>query len=397
LPGPLAGVVVVDLSRVVSGPLCGRVLADLGADVVKIEPPDGDATRRVPPLVDGTSPYFAQMNAGKRNVCLDLKAPGATDVVARLVDRADVLIENFRPGVMGRLGLGPREMLERNPRLVYCSISGWGQDGPWRDRRAYAPLVHAEVGTIEFASRVRGRPPEQEVHVHGDVYPALVAANAVLAALLQRTVTGVGQHLDVAMAEVLPYVDEWTAVDLQRTLGYDDSNGDRGGFDIWTNRVFATGDGIGVMFVGNAVRLFPAWVAHLGGDEALLRDPRFATEDARRAHEDDVVAVLAVLAASFPDFSSLERAVEGAPMLVAEVRSIGDLASTEWAGHRSLLAEAGPGLPVPAAPYRASGATVGVRGRAARAGEDNRAVLTELGYSPDDIDALLRAGALREG
>ena len=140
----------------------------------------------MPPIVEGISPYFAQMNAGKRNVCLDLKAPGAVDVIERLVDRADVLLENFRPGVMDRLGLGAETLLARNPRLVYCSISGWGQDGPWRDRRAYAPLLHAEVGTLEFAARVRGRAPEQEVHIHGDVYPALVAANAVLAALLQR-------------------------------------------------------------------------------------------------------------------------------------------------------------------------------------------------------------------
>jgi CoA:oxalate CoA-transferase len=391
---PLDGVEVVDLSRIVSGPLCGRLLADLGADVIKVEPPDGDHTRVVPPSVDGMSPYFAQMNAGKRNISLDLKAPGATEVVARLAGRADVLVENFRPGVMARLGLGADELMARNPRLVYCSISGWGQDGPWRDRRAYAPLIHAEVGTLDFSARVRARPPEQEVHVHGDVYPALLAANAVLAALLQRATTGVGQHLDIAMAEVLPYVDEWTAVDLQRPTDDDDARADRGGFDIWTNRVFATADGTGVMFVGNIVRLFPAWITSLGGDESLLTDPRFATEPARRANELEVVAVVARLAAAFPDFASLERAVDGAPMLVAEVRSVADLAATPWAAQRGLLAEAAPGLPVPAAPWRSDGAAVGLAGPAVARGHHNREVLTELGYTDAEIALLVAAGAV---
>jgi crotonobetainyl-CoA:carnitine CoA-transferase CaiB-like acyl-CoA transferase len=395
LPGPLEGIRVVDLSRVVSGPLCGRVLADLGADVIKVEPPEGDRTRTVPPMVSGVSPYFAQMNAGKRNICLDLMAPGASRVVEQLAGRADVLVENFRPGVMDRLGLGPERLLAANPRLVYCSITGWGQDGPWRDRRAYAPLLHAEVGTLDFAARVRGRPPEQEVRVHGDVYPALVAANAVLAALLQRASTGCGQHLDVAMGEVMPYVDEWTGVDLQRARGYDDSDGDRAGFDIWTNRIFATGDGTGVMFVGNVVRLFPAWVRVLRGADALLDDPRFATEDARRANEQDVVEAVAALAAAVPDFPTLERMLEGQTMLVAEVRSVADLADTPWARRRGLTTEVLPGLPIPAAPWRSDRAGVGVAGPPARAGEHNRDVLVELGYASHEIEALEASGALR--
>jgi crotonobetainyl-CoA:carnitine CoA-transferase CaiB-like acyl-CoA transferase len=379
---------VLDLSRVVSGPLCGRLLADLGADVVKIEPPDGDTTRRVPPYVEGMSAYFAQMNAGKRNLCLDLKAPGAVDIVVRLADRADVLVENFRPGVLERLGLGAATLRARNPRLVYCSVTGWGQDGPWRDRRAYAPLLHAEAGTLDFAARMRGRPPEQEVHVHGDVYPALLAANAVLAALYQRSVTGEGQHLDVAMGEVLPYVNEWAAVDLQR------HDGDRGGFDIWTHHVFHTGDGTGVAFVGNAVRMFPAWVRALRGDESLLTDERFATDDARVRHADEVLAVVAQLAASFPDFASLEAALDGWPMMVAEVRSVADLAATAWAAQRDLVTEVLPGLPVPTAPWRSDTATIGAAGPPAHAGADTREILCELGCSEAEIDALRASGAI---
>ena len=214
-PAPLQGIRVLDLSRVVSGPLCGRILADLGADVVKVEPPELDRTRTVPPFIDGISPYFAQLNAGKRNVGIDLKAPGAPDLVRQLAAVCDVFVENFRPGVLARYGLDADRLLTINPRLVYCSLTGWGQDGPWRDRRAYAPLMHAETGMVEMAARVRGRRPESEVNQHGDVYPGILAANAVLAALLQRERTGRGQHLDVAMAQAMVYANEWSAVNMQ--------------------------------------------------------------------------------------------------------------------------------------------------------------------------------------
>jgi crotonobetainyl-CoA:carnitine CoA-transferase CaiB-like acyl-CoA transferase len=364
------------------------MLADLGADVVKVEPPDGDNTRKVPPFVDDRSAYFAQMNSGKRSVCLDLKKPGAVEVVERLADRSDVLIENFRPGVLDRMGLGAGALLARNPRLVYCSITGWGQDGPWRDRRAYAPLVHAEVGTLEFAARMRGRPAEQEVHVHGDVYPALIAANAVTAALYQRSVTGQGQHLDVAMGQVMPYVSEWTAVELQH------HDGDRGGFDIWTHHVFHTADGVGVALVGNPTRLLPAWLKALGGDESLLDDARFADEAARVANKEATLAVLADLVRTFPDFATIEAAVDGWPMLVAEVRSVTDLAATPWAEHRGLVADALPGLPVPAAAWRSAGAAVGLTGPPPRLGEHSQAVLRELGYTDGDIDDLVRSAAV---
>jgi CoA:oxalate CoA-transferase len=384
---PLDGYRVLDLSRVVSGPLCGRLLADLGAEVVKIEPPTGDVTRTVLPFVSGMSPYFAQMNAGKRNVSLDLKAPGAADVVARLADRADVLVENFRPGVLERLGLGADALRARNRGLVYCSVSGWGQHGPWRDRRAYAPLVHAQAGTIELAARMRGRAPEQEVHVHGDVYSALLAANAVLAALLERARSGVGRHVDVAMGEAMLYVNDWAAVELQRW------DGDRT-FDIWTHPVFRLADGSAAALVGNPTRMFASWVRALGGDEALLDDARFATRDAIADHEDEALAVLADLAARVLDFPTLEAALDAWPMFVAEVRSVAELADTEWAAERGVVQEISPGLPVPAAPWRTDGAAVGVTGPAARRGEHNREVLVEAGFTDDDVDALLATGVL---
>jgi CoA:oxalate CoA-transferase len=390
LPAPLDGVRVLDLSRVVSGPMCGRILADLGAEVIKVEPPGGDVSRTVPPFIDGMSAYFAQLNAGKRNVCIDLKAPGGADLVRRLAATSDVVIENFRPGVLARFALDAETLLSQSPQLVYCSISGWGQDGPWRARPAYAPLVHAQAGTIDMAARLRRRPPEQEVHVHGDIYPAIFAANAVIAALFQRTRTGSGQHLDVAMGEVVAYANEWAAVEFLR-YGPDRSH------DIWTNKVMAVADGTGVAMVGNPLRLFRSWVQALGGTP-ILDDPRFASDDAVYAHEEEALAVLAELVARVPDFATFDAALQAWPMLAGEVRSLADLAETPWARQRGLAAEIAPGLSVPGAPWRSTGATIGAGGPAAQRGQHNQEVLAELlGLSRAEVESRVEAGTVLAG
>jgi crotonobetainyl-CoA:carnitine CoA-transferase CaiB-like acyl-CoA transferase len=385
--GPLVGTRVLDLSRIVSGPLCGRMLADLGADVVKIEPPGGDPTRRVPPLVDGISAYYAQVNAGKRNVCIDLKAPDGPPLVARLAAEVDVLIENFRPGVLARYGLDAPTLLDANSRLVYCSVTGWGQDGPWKDRRAYAPLVHAEVGTLELAARHRHRRPEYDVNQHADVYTALLATSAVLASLLERVRTGCGQHLDLAMGQAATYVNEWAAVNLG------DPVDEYAGFDTWNHFTYPLGDGSYVALIGNPVNQFPGWAAKLGASDDLLADPRFSTREARAEHLGDLVAAIDELTGRFPDFEAV-AAVLDPWMLAAQVRSVSTLARTEWALQRGLVAEVAPGVPVPAAPWRTSGSRVGVRPILAGLGADNVAVFGELGYGADEIDALHAAGVL---
>jgi crotonobetainyl-CoA:carnitine CoA-transferase CaiB-like acyl-CoA transferase len=388
-PGPLAGTRVLDLSRMISGPLCGRLLADLGADVVKIEPPGGDPTRRVPPLVDGVSPYYAQANAGKRNVGIDLKAPDGAAVLARLATDADVLIENFRPGVLARYGLDAPTLLDTNPKLVYCSVTGWGQDGPWAHRRAYAPMVHSEAGTLELAARHRRRRPEHDVNQHADVYAAVMATNAVMAALLERVRTGRGQHVDLAMAQVTTYVNEWAAVSLQPPID------DFFGFDSWNHFTYRLGDGSYVALLGDPVQLFPVWASQLGASTEVLEDPRFATAESRAEHRDALVAALDALTSTFPDFDAVEATLDPR-MLAAQVRSVADLADTEWAAQRDLLTEVEPGLPIPTAPWKTTGGHVGLRPVVAQQGAHNVAVLAEAGYADDEISALLAAGALYE-
>jgi crotonobetainyl-CoA:carnitine CoA-transferase CaiB-like acyl-CoA transferase len=377
LGAPLAGVRVLDLSQVLAGPVCGRILADLGADVLKIEAPHGDRTREVLPLVNGQSLYYTHANAGTRGVGVDLRTEAGAAVVAQLAEHADVFIENFRPGVLAHRGLGPDDLLARNPRLVYCSISGWGQDGPWANRQAYAPLVHAEAGRIELAARLRDEPPRQEIHNHGDINAAMCATHAVLAALFQRERTGLGQHLDVSLAEALVYTDEWSSTDV---YGY----GRERFFDIWTHPVFTVADGTDVAMVGNPVRVWDQWLASLGDEPRPPPD-----------NQDDALAVLRALVAQVPDFPTLEAMLEPYPMLVAEVRSVAELAATPWAEARGVFVEIEPDTHVVAAPFRSREADVGVRGPAPRAGEHTRAVLAEvLGFDDARLDELQAAGAI---
>lgn len=397
---PLAGVQVLDLSRVVSGPLCARLLADLGADVIKVEPPEGDVTRTAQPFVDGVSPYFAQMNAGKRAIAIDLKNPEGGAVVERLAARADVLLENFRPGVLTRLGLDPQQLREANPRLIVCSVTGWGQTGPWRDRKAYAPMVHAQAGVIEMASRLRGRPAEQETQIHGDVYAAIFAACSVLAALHQRSLTGRGQALDVAMAQVLMYANEWAGVELQRptTERLRARPGeyielDRGGFDIWLHPVFLLGDGSQVALLGRAVTQLPAILEALEADRASLEDPRL--REGNFAERDTFArGVIAAELVTLTDFAALSAAFASSRVLFAEVRSFADLAATEWATERQLIAEAVPGLPLPRSPWRSDGGDPGLGGPPPRQGEHSAAILAELGCTETEIEQLRASGAV---
>lgn len=199
----LAGIRVVDFTIVMSGPMCTRVLADAGADVIKIEPPEGDMVRHRPPFRSGISTYFASMNCGKRSAVLDLHTPSGRRTAFELASRADVVVENFRPGVMKRLGLDYEALARDNPRLVYCSISGFGQSGPMSQAPAYAPIIHAASGYEEAFARYQGdasRPANNGIFI-ADVLGAIHAASAIQTALLQRHRSGHGQCVDVSLMD----------------------------------------------------------------------------------------------------------------------------------------------------------------------------------------------------
>src|ERR1700753_418638 len=198
---PLAGIRVLDFSIMLAGPYCARLLADVGADVIKIEPPEGDDMRLRTPLREGNSTYFGQLNAGKRSLALDLKSAEAIKLVKQLVAKTDIVVENFRPGVRDRLGLGYETLREINPRLIFCSISGYGQTGPAAERAAYAMIVHAESGFDRSLMRYAGdrdRPATGAIFV-ADIMGGIFGFSAIQTALVQRQNTGVGQSIDWAL------------------------------------------------------------------------------------------------------------------------------------------------------------------------------------------------------
>src|SRR3984893_8107920 len=199
----LDGLRVLDFTTTIAGPHCGRMLADLGAEVIKIEAPEGDMMRTRPPLRNGASTSFGQLNAGKKSVALDLKSPDSVEAAKRLVATADVLVENFRPGVMRRFGLDYDKLRPIKPELIYCSISGYGQTGPSSDLPAYAPVIHAASGydLAHLAYQDEARRPDYCGIYIADVLTGTYAFGAIAAALYQRRSSGAGQMIDVSMLE----------------------------------------------------------------------------------------------------------------------------------------------------------------------------------------------------
>ena len=395
---PLDGVRVIDLSRVLSGPHCTRMLCDLGAEVIKIEPPDGDLTRFATPRRNGIASYFAQQNTGKSNLSIDLGTEAGAQILRDLAATADVLVENYRPGVMDKLGLGADTLRSLNPRLIYASLSGYGQTGPWVHRRAYAPVVEAESGIIASQGSARGGQLAKDPHSHADVYTGMELAAATLAALYQREQTGVGQSIDVSMAETMLYVNEHQHDVLWD--GADDPN--------WI-RSFQPGDYVVLEVANGESVIVSGHPAERGSFELFMRaagrpdvidDPRFVDVASRMADYDAIRDVLAEFAATIPDAEAFEATFAEYGLAVGRVRQPGELADTDWARERGSIVEvddrSGGTIRLPNVPWRFSGAPdVAVSGVPKFRGEDNRTVLAEmLGYDDERLDRLEADGVL---
>jgi CoA:oxalate CoA-transferase len=398
MTAPLDGLRVLDLTRVLSGPHCTRMLADLGAEVIKVEPPAGDLTRFSNPRVNSLATYFIQQNTGKRNVSLDFSRPEGVELLLRLAERCDVLIENFRPGVMERNGLGYDVVAARNPRLVYASLTGYGSTGPWVHRRAYAPVVGAETGLTKSQGDARDGVYVNDPHSHGDVYTSLETAAGILAALYQRERTGRGQWVDVSMAQTLLYVDEH----LHDALwdGDVDPNWLRS-FRPGDYAVVTVANGETVVVSGHPAErgTFDRFAAAMDRLD-LLDDPRLGEVSGRLEHLDVLHEAIAAYAASVPDAHTFEERFAEFELAVGVLRSAREICDTDWARERAVVVEVtdrgGGTVRVPNAPWRFSdGPDVGVHGVPKYRGEDNRSVLTELlGLGDDEVDRLDRAGVL---
>jgi crotonobetainyl-CoA:carnitine CoA-transferase CaiB-like acyl-CoA transferase len=395
-PGPLDGIRVVDFSRVLSGPHCGRVLVDLGADVVKVEPPDGDLTRYSWPRIHSIASYFTQQNCGKRNVSVDLRRPEGVTLLRRLVERSDVVLENFRPGVMDRIGLGYAPLAEDNPRLVYCSITGYGQEGPWADRRAYAPVVGAESGFTWLQGQARGGQFANDPMSHGDVYAALEAAIAILAALHQRERTGRGQRVDVSMTGSLLAINEHAHWLFQERP----AEGVVASFAPGDYPVLTTADGRDVVVSGHPAEkgTFERYARGVGRPE-LIADPRFGDVAARLAHLPELIAELRRGAAEMATPDELEQRLAAEQLAMGVLRTVAEVAGTDWAAAAEAVVDVpdrgGGTIRIPNTPWRFSAADSGARGEPAYRGEHNRDVFGGIcGLDDDELDRLEEASVL---
>jgi crotonobetainyl-CoA:carnitine CoA-transferase CaiB-like acyl-CoA transferase len=272
---PLAGLTVIDLTRVLSGPYCTMLLADMGARVIKIEQPGrGDDTRAWgPPFVDGESAYFLSINRNKESLTLDLKHAAGRQILDRLLDRADVVVENFRPGTMQRFGFGYDTVAARWPRVVYCSISGFGQTGPRRSQPGYDAVVQAEGGLMSITGEADGAPFRLGVAI-SDIVSGMFAAQGIAMALLARVRTNRGQHVDIGMLDATTALLTYQAGAYFATGSAPVRMGNRHP-TIVPYESFPASDGEFVLAVGND-RLWQSF-CRVAGLDALAEDVRFAT------------------------------------------------------------------------------------------------------------------------
>jgi CoA:oxalate CoA-transferase len=379
---PLSGLRVLDLSRVLAGPFAGRMFADLGADVVKVEPPDGDFTRLWGEVRAGLSGFYTQQNAGKRNVCVSLGEAAGVEVIRRLAAQADVVIENFRPGVAGRLGIGWDELSARNPRLVMLSISGYGQDEPSPARGAFAPVIHAACGLVERQARDDGAQPTDPMLSTADFVAGLHGLVAILAALRLRDRTGRGQFIDLSMLDAMLATDDYAHHYI------DGSPVERLGGLVWKTKAG---------YVMTAGELKHAWrrisTAH-GLSDGLPPGASVGEKIAARRK------VLSDWFSSHIDAASVYAGLHVAAVIGYDVVRPEQVWSGPDVKRRDMIAEVdgrdGALRTVVQSPYRFSAAASGVRGPAPFRGEHNAEVLAEwVGFADGDIEALMSTQVLQ--
>ena len=388
---PLEGVRVLDFTRVLSGPHATRMLCDLGADVIKVEQPTGDLTRFSSPRVNSNATYFIQQNVGKRNISLDLTKPEAVEIIKQLIEKCDVLIENFRPGVMARLGLDEKTLRKKNPRLVYASITGYGNTGPWVNRRAFAPVINAEMGLTKRQGDARGGQYANDPFSHADVYTAIECASAILAALFQRERNGEGQYIDLSMAQTLLYVNEHAHDDLWEEPVSPDAIRS---FRPEDYAVLTTKDGITSVVSGHPAErgTFDFFVAAMQATH-LLNDERFKTVALRIKNFAELMQLIKDWALTIETVDELERRLDENKLAMGQMRTVREVAKTKWASERNAFVEVddrGDGkVKLPNSPWMFSGSDTSTRGITKYRGEDNAEVLRELlGLSAEQIKDL---------
>ena len=380
--GSLQGLRVLDFSTTIAGPHCTRMLADMGADVVKIESVEGETMRSRPPVRNGCSSMFGQLNAGKKSLVLNLKSPDAVDAIRHLVKDADILVENFRPGVMQRLKLDYVSLQPLNPKLIYCSISGYGQTGPSAELPAYAPVIHAASGydMSHLAYQPGRNRPDYCGIYHADVLAGVYAFGAISAALYQRQIGGRGQHIDVSMLESMLTL---TPTEVQ-SAQFDVAPPSRPMFGP-----VETANGY-VMVAIASEKTFQGLVRAAGRPE-WVNDARFARYADRRKHWNELMDGVEGWSRTIATADCLaELCAHSVPC--SAYRTVAEAMADPQIAHRGALTEVEDGggtFKVMNLPFRMSGARVAAGKRAASLGEHTRALLSQSGLSEDQIATLV--------
>ncbi|MDP9101335.1 MAG: CoA transferase [Actinomycetota bacterium] len=339
---------VADFSRVLAGPFATMMLADLGARVVKVERPGGDDSRGYGPFLDGRSLYFARVNRGKQSVVLDLRRAADLTVARQLVARADVLVENFRPGVMERLGLSFEQVQPSNPGLVYCSVSGFGQTGPWSQRPAYDAVVQGMSGVMGVTGATDGPPVKPGIPV-ADLSAGLYAFGAISASLLGRQRHGQGCHLDIAMYDATVSLLEGAALSWLAT-GADPGRIGNAHFAIAPFDTFACADRDITVCAANDT-LFAALAVALGRP-ALAADRRFVSNAGRHAERSALKGEMEQVLRTAPAAHWLE-VLSAAGVPCGPINDVGEAMASEQTKARRMVVDAG-GMPVPGNPVKST-------------------------------------------
>ena len=390
--GPLQGLTVIELAHIMAGPVCGRMLADMGADVIKVERvPEGDAARGfAPPLIDGESAAFMMMNRNKRGIAVNLKAEAGKDIVKRLLKDADIVIENYRKGTMERLGLGYEKLRDMNPGLIYCEISGFGRTGPYADLGGFDLVAQGYSGLMSITGEGSDQPPVKCGPPVTDITAGVLATMGVLAAYVERLKTGRGQRVDTSLFEAGITQTFWQSAIALATGVSPEPMGSAHPLNA-PYEAFETADGwltIGPSNEATWQRLPPVL-----GLAKLLDDERFLKNIDRMRNREALNEALA------PAFKQRETdewltLLEKSGVPAGPVLSIGDMLAHPQARARAMVVEAehpslGPietiGFPVK---FSATPAAIG-RG-APRLGEDTVEVLGELGYSAAEVEQLVQ-------
>ena len=405
MSGPLKGLKVIDFTRVLAGPHFTKILCDMGAEVIKIEHPDnGDLSRLGPPFTKNFSHYYIQQNIGKKCISLDLNKKEARVIIEKLIKKADILAENFRPGTLAAFDLDYDNVKKINKKIVYVSISGYGQNGPMRGKAAFAPTVHAECGTA-FAKfkheniKLSDFDSMQSDFSHADVYTGLEASISCLAALNDVNKTGIGQHIDISLAATMIAVNERAHAELS---GDSDDNSEPFALSAPISPYLKLNSGEIVVIAASPILSFVFFrYARMMRRLDLLDNPKYKSAKLRRQNYKSLMKEINDWVTTFRNAEDLEAQVGEAGLAIGRLRSMKEFAEGPWGDYwniiRKVKIDKDNEIRIPGQPWKFSRTKCEPQNHFAIRGMDNKEILLDLGYSKKEIERFYSKNIISEG